>query len=52
MIYVDSNALVYLLHDIKPKSDIVVNILSNSDEVYTSLRTLEEASYILIKNIF
>ncbi len=52
MIYVDSNALVYLLHDIKPKSDIVVNILSNSDEVYTSLRTLEEASYILIRIYF
>ena len=49
MIYVDSNALVYLLHDVKPKSDIVVNTLSNSDEVYTSLRTIEETSYILIR---
>ncbi len=52
MIYVDSNALVYLLHDIKPKSDIVVNILSNSDEAYTSLRTIEETSYILIRIYF
>ena len=49
MIYVDSNALVYLLHDIKPKSDLVVDILSSSDEVYTSLRTIEETSYILVK---
>ena len=49
MIYVDSNALVYLLHDIKPKSDLVVDILSESDEVYTSLRTLEETSYIIVR---
>ena len=49
MIYVDSNALVYLLHDIKPKSDLVVDILSKSDEVYTSLRTLEETSYIIVR---
>lgn len=49
MIYVDSNALVYLLHDIKPKSDLVVDILSGSDEVYTSLRTIEETSYILVR---
>ena len=49
MIYVDSNALVYLLHDVKPKSDLVVDILSSSDEVYTSLRTIEETSYILVR---
>jgi predicted nucleic acid-binding protein len=49
LIYVDSNALVYLLHDVKPKSDLVVNILSSSDEVYTSLRTIEETSYILVR---
>ena len=49
MIYVNSNALVYLLHDIKPKSDLVVDILSGSDEVYTSLRTIEETSYILVR---
>jgi len=49
LIYVDSNALVYLLHDIKPKSDLVIDILSSSDEVYTSLRTIEEVSYILVR---
>ena len=49
MIYVDSNALVYLLHDIKPKSDLVIDALSSSDDVYTSLRTIEEASYILVR---
>ena len=49
MIYVDSNALVYLLHDAKPKSDLVVDILSSRDEVYTSLRTIEETSYILVR---
>lgn len=49
MIYIDSNALIYLLHDIKPKSDIVVEVLAKNDQVYTSLRTIEEASYILIR---
>jgi predicted nucleic acid-binding protein len=49
LIYVDSNALIYLLHDIKPKSDLVIEILSGRDEVYVSLRTIEEASYILVR---
>ncbi len=49
MIYVDSNALVYLLHDVKPKPELVVNILSSSDEVYTSLRRIEETSYIIVR---
>ncbi len=49
MIYIDSNALVYLLHDVKPKSDLVVDILAKTDQVYTSLRTIEEVSYILIR---
>jgi len=48
LIYLDFNALVYLLHDIKPKSDLVVGILSKTDEVYTSLRTIEETTYILV----
>ncbi|ALL00921.1 hypothetical protein Pyrde_0871 [Pyrodictium delaneyi] len=41
MIYVDANALVYLLHDVRPRSDIVEDVLSREDRVYTSLRTLE-----------
>ena len=49
MIYVDANAIVYLLHDVKPKSDQVIDILSRSDQAYTSLRTIEETSYILIR---
>lgn len=49
MIYVDSNALIYLLHDIKPKSSLVIKYLAEHDEVFTSLRTIEEASYIIIR---
>ncbi len=49
MIYVDANAIVYLLHDVKPKSDQVIDILSRSEQAYTSLRTIEETSYILIR---
>ena len=49
MIYVDANAIVYLLHDVRPKSDLVIDILSRSDQAYTSLRTIEETSYILVR---
>jgi hypothetical protein len=41
--------LVYLLHDVRPKSSLVVDILAKSDQVYTSLRTIEEASYVLVR---
>ncbi len=47
MIYIDSNALVYLLHDIKPKSDLLVDILSSSNEVYTSIRTIKRICIFL-----
>ncbi len=49
MIYVDSNALIYLLHDVKPKSSLVIDLLANSDQAYTSLRIIEETSYVLIR---
>jgi len=49
LIYVDANTIVYLLHDVKPKSDQVIDILSRSDQAYTSLRTIEETSYILVR---
>lgn len=49
MIYVDSNALIYLLHDVRPKSDLVIRHLARHEEVFTSLRTVEEASYIIIR---
>lgn len=49
MIYVDSNALIYLLHDIRPKSSLVAKYLVEHEEIFTSLRTIEEASYIIIR---
>ncbi len=52
MIYVDADAIVYLLRDVRPKSDLVIDILSRSDQAYTSLRTIEETSYILIRIYF
>ena len=33
MIYVDANALVYLLHDVKPKSDVVEEVLVKEGRV-------------------
>jgi predicted nucleic acid-binding protein len=49
LIYIDSNAIIYLLHDVKPKSDLVVKYMAEHDEIFTSLRTIEEASYIIIR---
>ena len=49
MIYVNPNTLIYLLHDVKPKSDLVIDALFSSDEVYTNLRTIEEASYVHVR---
>ncbi|GBF09930.1 predicted nucleic acid-binding protein [Aeropyrum pernix] len=49
MIYIDSNAIIYLLHDIKPKSDLVIKYMAEHDEIFTSLRTIEEVSYILVR---
>jgi predicted nucleic acid-binding protein len=49
LIYVDSNALIYLLHDIKPKSGLIIKYLTEYKEVFTSLRTIEEVSYIIIR---
>ena len=49
MIYVVSNALIYLLHNVRPQSDHVENILVQESRVYTSLRTIEETSYILVR---
>ncbi len=40
---------IYLLHDVQPKSSLVVDILANNGQAYTSLRTVEEASYVLIR---
>jgi len=40
LIYLDSNALVYLLHDIKPKSDLVVGILSKTEHVSVTFESL------------
>jgi len=49
LIYIDSNPIIYLLHDVQPKSNIVIDVLSNSEQVYTNLRTIEEVSYILVR---
>jgi len=49
LIYIDANAFIFFLHDVKPRSDIVEEVLSREYEVYTSLRTIEEVSYVLIR---
>ncbi len=48
MIFVDANALIYLLHNVKPKSDLVASYLER-EGACTSLRVVEEATYVLIR---
>ncbi len=48
-LYIDANAIVYLLYDTKPKSDIITEYITEYDEVFTSLRTVEEATYIIVR---
>jgi len=42
-------AFIFFLHDVKLKSDVVKEVLSREYEIYTSLRTIEEVSYVLIQ---
>jgi predicted nucleic acid-binding protein len=49
LIYIDSNAFIFLFHDVKSMSDLVIKYLTEHDEVFTSLRTIEEVSYIRIR---
>ncbi len=43
MLFLDANAILYYLHDVKPYSQIVEDITSGEDELYTSIRVLDEA---------
>ena len=37
MLFLDINALIYYLHDVKPYSQVVEDLISSEDELYTSI---------------
>ncbi len=49
MLFLDSNAILYYLHDVKPYSQIVEDIISGEDELYTSIRVLDEAIFTIVR---
>ena len=48
MLFLDTNAILYYLHDVKPYSQIVEDITSKEDELNTSIRVLDEAFFTIV----
>ena len=49
MLFLDTNAILYYLHDVRPYSQIVEDIASGEDELYTSIRVLDEAVFTIVR---
>ena len=49
MLFLDTNAILYYLHDVKPYSQTVEDISSGEDELYTSIRVLDEALFTIVR---
>ena len=49
MIFLDANAILYYLHDVKPFSQTVEDVTSEEDELYTSLRIVDEAIFTIVR---
>jgi len=49
MLFLDTNAIIYYLHDVKPFSQIVEDIISSEDELYTSIRVIDEAVFTIVR---
>ena len=48
MLFLDTNAIVYYLHDVKPYSHLIEVIISGEDELYTSIRVIDEAIFTIV----
>ncbi len=48
-LFLDTNAILYYLHDVRPYSQIVEDITSGEDELYTSIRVLDEAIFAIVR---
>ena len=49
MLFLDTNAIIYYLHDIKPYSQVVEDVISSEDELYTSIRVIDEATFTIVR---
>jgi len=49
MLFLDTNAILYYLHDVKPYSQIVEDTISGEDELYTSIRVLDEVIFTIVR---
>ncbi len=49
MLFLDANAILYYLHDVKPYSQVVEDITSGEDELYTSIRVLDETIFTIVR---
>ncbi len=49
MLFLDTNAIIYYLHDVKPYSQVVEDIISSEEELYTSIRVIDEAIFTIVR---
>ncbi len=49
MLFLDTNAIIYYLHDVKPFSQVVEDIVLSEDELYTSIRVIDEAIFAIVR---
>ncbi|MCE4601536.1 MAG: PIN domain-containing protein [Desulfurococcales archaeon] len=49
MLFLDTNAIIYYLHDVKPYSQAVEDMVSSEDELYTSIRVIDEAVFTIVR---
>ena len=49
MLFLDTNTIIYYLHDVKPYSQVVEDIVSSEDELFTSIRVIDEAVFTIVR---
>ncbi|BEP17891.1 type II toxin-antitoxin system VapC family toxin [Pyrofollis japonicus] len=49
MIFLDTNAILYYLHDVKLYSRQIEDIITDENKLYTSIRIIDEAIFTLIR---
>jgi predicted nucleic acid-binding protein len=49
MPFLDTNAILYYLHDVKPYSRQVEDIITGENKLYTSVRIIDEAIFTIIR---
>ena len=49
MIFLDTNAILYYLHDVKPYSQQVEDVITERNKLYTSIRVIDEAIFTIIR---